>query len=516
MAFGFSYVGVIFLVMLFVPNIFWAKNKPEDYDQYSKKENRILLILERIGEVLACSIVAFSGCNVRPRSIWLGWLILSLILMILYECYWLRYFKSEKKMADMYSSFAGFPVAGASLPVIALLCLGIYACNIVIIVTSVILGIGHIGIHLAHRNEVVPKVKKGKAGRIIKTVLLIPVILILISLSVLIAMRNVNYYKCYIDTSKGIDEETYVDINGQKQFITIRTRKKNTPVVLYLHGGPGSPDSFYSYNFTNELIDEYTVVCWDQRGCGRTYIMNDDKENKTVSYRQALDDLNVLVDYLSQRFGQEKISILAHSYGSVLGTEYIKEHPEKIAAYIGIGQFVNADTSIEAAYKDAMFKSRQNDDTTALQKAYENYKKNKNIETYGEVASQASKFYKNRRDSNILLMALTSPRLSSEDVLWYSKMTSVDAFLKLEGSLVDHMLTVDVSEIPRPQDQWVPAYYISGDCDANCAYDDMVLYSNVSGGEYDLIKDCGHYVHYDSPKVFAEKVKDYLGFILFA
>ena len=124
--FGFSYIGLIFLLMLMIPNIIWAKNKPKGYDKYVKNENKILLIFERIGEE---TVTAF------------------------YEIYWLRYFKSSKTMKDMYGNFFGIPVAGATLPVFAFLLLGIYGKNIFLIVSTVILGIGHIGIHLNHRKE---------------------------------------------------------------------------------------------------------------------------------------------------------------------------------------------------------------------------------------------------------------------------------------------------------------------------------------------------------------------------
>ena len=79
----------------------------------------------------------------------------ALVLMILYECYWIKYFRSERTLKDQYSSFAGFPVAGASLPVLAVLLLGLYSMNLVVIVSGVILGIGHIGIHLMHYREIV-------------------------------------------------------------------------------------------------------------------------------------------------------------------------------------------------------------------------------------------------------------------------------------------------------------------------------------------------------------------------
>ncbi len=66
MHFGFSYVGVIYLLMLFLPNLLWTKNQPIDYDKYVINENRILLAFERIGEVLVCAIVLiFSDFNIN-------------------------------------------------------------------------------------------------------------------------------------------------------------------------------------------------------------------------------------------------------------------------------------------------------------------------------------------------------------------------------------------------------------------------------------------------------------------
>ena len=95
----------------------------------------------------------FADFNLRPWTAWSVWLVASFILMILYEVFWIRYFRSEKTMADFYSSLAGIPVAGATLPVAAFLLLGVYGRNIPMIVSTVILGIGHIGIHLAHEKE---------------------------------------------------------------------------------------------------------------------------------------------------------------------------------------------------------------------------------------------------------------------------------------------------------------------------------------------------------------------------
>lgn len=154
MHFGFSYVGLVFLVMLMVPNIIWTKNQPLNYEKYVVKENKYLLLLERIGEVLvSCIVLIFSDFNIKPWSAWEWWLVGAFFLMILYEIYWVRYFLSKKTMKDFYSSILGIPVAGATLPVMAFALLAVYGKNIILGIAVIILGIGHIGIHLMHKKE---------------------------------------------------------------------------------------------------------------------------------------------------------------------------------------------------------------------------------------------------------------------------------------------------------------------------------------------------------------------------
>ena len=155
MNFGFSYVGLVFLIMLMLPNIAWTKNQPKDYEKYVVNENKVLLALERIGEVLvSCSVLIFSDFNFRPWTSRSWWLVLSFALMVLYEIYWIRYFRSKKTMEDFYSSILGIPVAGATLPVLAFLSLAVYGKNIILGFAVLILGIGHIGIHLMHKKEI--------------------------------------------------------------------------------------------------------------------------------------------------------------------------------------------------------------------------------------------------------------------------------------------------------------------------------------------------------------------------
>ena len=149
---GFSYIGLIFLLLLFIPNIIWTGKKPQGY--IPENENKVLLILERIGQVLTtiCALI-FNDFNLHGWSNWSWWLIAAFMLMTVYELWWVRYFRSERKLSDFYSSFLGVPLAGSTLPVISFFLLGIYGRVIWLLIAAAILGIGHIGIHIQHSKE---------------------------------------------------------------------------------------------------------------------------------------------------------------------------------------------------------------------------------------------------------------------------------------------------------------------------------------------------------------------------
>lgn len=149
---GFSYVGAVMLLMLFIPNLIWARHKPEGYT--SENESKLLLAFERIGEVLttACAII-FDDFNFHGLTAWTLWLAAASLLMVIYLIWWARYFSGEQTNADFYRSLLGIPVPGAVLPVAAFFLLGIYGKVIWMLLAAVILGVGHIGIHLEHKRE---------------------------------------------------------------------------------------------------------------------------------------------------------------------------------------------------------------------------------------------------------------------------------------------------------------------------------------------------------------------------
>lgn len=147
--FHFSWIGALFLMALVVPNLLWTRARPKGYS--TKGENRVLVALERAGEVLA-SITVTTAAGLRPMP-WSGraWLLIGAIcLMALYELWWIRYFKSARSMGTFYEPLGFIPIPGAILPVAAFLLLGAYARDPWLVIATVILGIGHIGVHAQH------------------------------------------------------------------------------------------------------------------------------------------------------------------------------------------------------------------------------------------------------------------------------------------------------------------------------------------------------------------------------
>ena len=108
-----------------------------------------------MGQVLVtCAALIFSDFNLRPWSAWTLWLVAAVTAMLMYEAWWMRYFKGPKSLTDFYSSFWDVPVAGATLPVIAFLLLGIYGNVVWLLIGTAVLGVGHMGIHLQHCKEI--------------------------------------------------------------------------------------------------------------------------------------------------------------------------------------------------------------------------------------------------------------------------------------------------------------------------------------------------------------------------
>jgi pimeloyl-ACP methyl ester carboxylesterase len=144
-----------------------------------------------------------------------------------------------------------------------------------------------------------------------------------------------------IETSNGISSLEEITLGNLKQWIFIRSIDQNNPILLFLHGGPGAPllGMSSSRKYDAELIKHFTVVHWDQRGAGKSFSHDIPVDSMTVD--RFVEDCNELIDYMRSRFLTQKVFIVAHSGGTIIGLKTAYKYPEKIHAYVGVAQVIN-------------------------------------------------------------------------------------------------------------------------------------------------------------------------------
>lgn len=161
-----------------------------------------------------------------------------------------------------------------------------------------------------------------------------------------------------------IDRKLKVNLGGLEQKIHIRTQDESLPVLLFLHGGPGVCNRHGIFGEHSDLLDTFTMVCWDQRGTGGSY-KGAKKEDLTID--RVVEDGAELIEWLCREFKKDKIFIIGGSWGSALGTLLAYRHPEHIAAYVGFGQMADGTKNEELSYKFALEEAKKAGDTKSVQ-----------------------------------------------------------------------------------------------------------------------------------------------------
>jgi len=150
-----------------------------------------------------------------------------------------------------------------------------------------------------------------------------------------------------------IDEHLIVPIGGINQVITIKSTGRDKPILLFLHGGPGSSLIPVSASFTDKLQTEFTVIQWDQRQTGETAALNNSPVPLTPELMKS--DASEMVQYILNRLNQPKLFLVSHSWGSVLGFDLAEHHPELLYAYICISGIIdqekNAALTVDMLHK---------------------------------------------------------------------------------------------------------------------------------------------------------------------
>ena len=170
-----------------------------------------------------------------------------------------------------------------------------------------------------------------------------------------------------ISSPKGIDESQFVKIGGIEQWVTIRGWDRENPVLLFLHGGPGDVTNPWTFALFAPWEKHFTVVQWDQRGAGRTLRKTGSAIAPTLTVDRMVQDGIELSEYLRKRLGKDKIVIVGHSFGSILGVGMAKARPDLFYAYVGTGQVADETKSYLVAYDALLKKAKAVGDRRAIE-----------------------------------------------------------------------------------------------------------------------------------------------------
>jgi pimeloyl-ACP methyl ester carboxylesterase len=255
----------------------------------------------------------------------------------------------------------------------------------------------------------------------------------------------------------GVQENFKARIGGIDQWLYVRGQDKANPVILFVHGGPASPIAPTMWTYQRPLEEYFTIVNYDQRGAGKTYLENDPAAvQKTLRIDQYVQDAIDIAQLVKQRYGKRKVILVGHSWGTIVGMKAALKRPDLFYAYVGIGQVINTRENERVSFDFALKTAREhhNDEAVAELQSIAPYPGDKPITRDRIIlARKWAQFYGGltayRSESGYYFNA---PRFSPE----YDS-AEVDAIdkgsLLTLGSVIDEFLNVDfkpVTKFPIP------------------------------------------------------------------
>lgn len=150
----------------------------------------------------------------------------------------------------------------------------------------------------------------------------------------------------------------FVQIEGIDQWVTIDGARRDNPVILMVHGGPGNPNTPYADAVYGAWTQDFTLVQWDQRGAGKTFGRNPGTADSVLTVDQLARDGIAVAEWVGQRLGHQKVILMGSSWGSVLAVHMAQRRPELFHAYVGTSQMVSQQANLAAFYAKTLARVR--------------------------------------------------------------------------------------------------------------------------------------------------------------
>ncbi len=340
----------------------------------------------------------------------------------------------------------------------------------------------------------------------LKRALIAVVALVVVLLAGGLVYRGVSQWRVVaatrIETPNGVESLEAVELGGVEQWLYLRGNDRDKPVLLYVHGGPGAPEMAYARDFGLRLEEHFVVVHWDQRGAGKS--CTSDVPDDSLRLEQYLADTVELVELLRRRFGVERVFLLGHSWGSVLGVLTAQRHPELLHAYIGMGQVVNMRRGEEISYRFVLDRAKAENNDEALRElaaVHPPYPDTADLLVQRSWLSHyRGDFYAGGAFSKLVQGALLAPEYSFLDLLSFYPcvLNSID---QAWGDLQELDF---IRSVPRLE---VPVYFLTGRHDYNTPFELVESYYEILDAPHKEIiwfEHSAHSPNLEEPERFQE------------
>ena len=295
-------------------------------------------------------------------------------------------------------------------------------------------------------------------------------------------------------------------IGGIDQWVMVRGRSLDNPVLILLHGGPGSSETASYRAFNADLEAAFTVVYWDQRGAGRTFDPATPLETMTIDH--FVLDLDELVDRVLARTGKPHVTLLGHSWGSVLGVIYAQRFPGKVRAYVGVGQVADMAASETASYEFVLARAKERGPARAVKQLLALGPPPHTIEQLlvqrRWLTSMGGSMGRNLTMARLIWRGLRTPEAS----LWDLVRLGRGAVFSLKPLWPQLMASHLRTEVPRLS---MPVFFLLGRLDMQVAAPVSAAYFEALEAPHkELVwfEESGHMVPFEEPERFNQVMID--------
>ena len=285
---------------------------------------------------------------------------------------------------------------------------------------------------------------------------------------------------CQSATQK-LYRDQFMKIGGIEQWLTVRGERCDNPVILFLHGGPANPLSPYAEAIYAAWQKDFTIVHWDQRGAGQTFIRNPATGRSAVSITQMREDGREVVRFVQESRGKAKIILMGGSWGSVLGIHMVKAQPELFDAYIGTSQLVSYQLNPSASYQKTLQVAQAANDQSSVKALQEiGAPPWKNPRSYG-ILRRITKTYEAKTTTPAPKhWWMPAAFYDNAEVQQQYEAAEDYSFMQFIGMKNDGMYSA--VDLPKLGTQFkLPVFFVQGE-------EDLVTLPKVSKGYYDSIQ----------------------------